>query len=178
MHYVSKGIDPPVERLALMGAAGPCMTISWDHAHGHPHEFFDIMIAAIDNLPPNDRFIGSDRLIGSPERLAAFQQFFCVFVSPCQPDGKMVAFPRALRHVLISLKGGFKRRAHRDARPRPQARYIKHRGKDEDLSRNLGQPRALCIVGRAMLADYRLDTQTFLVERPRFVLGRGEQAQR
>jgi non-heme chloroperoxidase len=69
MHYVSKGIDPPVERLALMAAAGPCMTISWNHAHGHPHEFFDLMIAAIDNLPSNDRFIGS------PERLVHFSSF-------------------------------------------------------------------------------------------------------
>jgi non-heme chloroperoxidase len=102
MHYVSKGVDPPVEHLALMAAAGPCMTISWNHAHGHPHEFFDLMIAAIDNLPSNDRFIGS------PERLAAFQQFFASSFLPVSLTAAWRPFDELYDMFLSASKGALK----------------------------------------------------------------------
>jgi pimeloyl-ACP methyl ester carboxylesterase len=99
MHYVSKGIDPPVERLALVAAAGPCMTIRLDHAHGHPHEFFALMIAAIDKIPSIDRFKGS------PERLAAFQQFFASSFLPVSLTAAWWPFDELYDMFLSASKG-------------------------------------------------------------------------
>jgi pimeloyl-ACP methyl ester carboxylesterase len=69
MHYASTRDDLRVTKLALVAAAGPCMTWDWGNPWGKPREFWDGLIDVIRSQPPE----------------AAYQQFFATTFLPVSP---------------------------------------------------------------------------------------------
>jgi len=56
MYYLSTRTDPRIEKLALVAAAGPCVTIRQDNPRGLPSQFFDEAISLINLGQYTDAF--------------------------------------------------------------------------------------------------------------------------